>query len=235
VFNLMTRLYVLLDEGVITEGFLKLLILSMVIHVLIKIFPDKLHKRIPALVAIIAVFLPITSWSLRQDFQKGWYALGSYYLTTEQDEELYKATINGWEWGDRRPENATRMLVNLSHRNQLEQAAIIADEILPLHPDHQGLLVVSSEIHFFLGNFERAVELARRSAKSDEPLYLMMRGYNLLVRALLQLKRFDEAVGTLREERERLPSMEARLLLDQKIASITAAVGSSVINLKPGP
>lgn len=222
VYELIGGTYVLLDTGILTLGIAKLLGLSLAWHLLLRALPvSGLSRRLTG-AGLAVLLLPAALWSLQADLRGGWLVLGHHFLATRDEPKALAAYSKAWEAGDRRPV-LFRQLMNLTcRRDRIEEALTLASEALRLFPNEQGLLLSAAEVRLFARDFSGAIAAAKQATVQDADLASMMRAYLVWAKALVHAGRPAEAIVVLREQQGRLPSPEARELLEREIRSLQA-------------
>lgn len=220
VYELLANGYVLLDAGVLTMSVVKLLALTLLWHLLVKAIPPAGRRRAFGAALLGALLVPLSGVSLQADLRESWVVLGHHFLITRDEPKALAAFTSAWDAGERRSVIYRQMMTLYCRQDRQADSLMVASEAVRLFPHEQGILLTAAEVHLFSRDFSTAIELARRAVVDDADLGLMMRGYHVWAKALVHSGRAGEAVAVVREEQGRLPSPEARELLEQEIRSL---------------
>jgi tetratricopeptide (TPR) repeat protein len=214
LYQFFSNLYTLLDSGVLFRAVLKIALLSLFFHAMLKVIPGP-RRRLIAVLAIPIVCAVV--WiSLTLDITQGYEAIGRYHSEIKENSRAYLMFQRAAAWGDLSPHTCSWVIRHLCSLAAWPDAEKMASDSLRRFPTNPELLATTGDMYLFRGNFQKAAEHGRKLTE-DPDMFFWMKGYDILARALIRLDRIPEAVEVVQRQIERVPSPEVRTILEREI------------------
>ncbi|MBF0502462.1 MAG: hypothetical protein HQM09_20155 [Candidatus Riflebacteria bacterium] len=198
-----------------TWALAKLLGFTLVLHLIVKTGPKYVRVWLSILLLGLAIpffMIPV----LNSDFAVGRLVLAQFALKRGISARALALLRANWQEGRYTPTTASLYLGLLEGSDSGNELWRVASEALRLYPDELSLRLIIARFQLNAGRNEQAYDLVRPVIDSSD-MKMMMTGYDIMLRVLIRRGNATAALDLMREEQSRLPSPDARNLLERTV------------------